>query len=77
MYGKHSLAPRRQQPFLYQMLVTICELQERTNVAGRLWSPSLVHDDFMGVTLLKVMWRSGHRLGEVVATSDEVTYLLR
>eukprot|EP00965_Chrysotila_dentata_P128890 4261310-Pleurochrysis_carterae.AAC.4 len=31
----------------------------------------------MGVTLLKVMWRSGHRLGEVVATSDEVTYLLR
>eukprot|EP00965_Chrysotila_dentata_P122773 4057814-Pleurochrysis_carterae.AAC.1 len=31
----------------------------------------------MGLTLLKVMWRSGHRLGEIVRTSDEVTYILR
>eukprot|EP00965_Chrysotila_dentata_P201419 6180557-Pleurochrysis_carterae.AAC.1 len=23
------------------------------------------------------MWRSGHRLGEILRTSDEVTYLLR
>eukprot|EP00965_Chrysotila_dentata_P157059 5188430-Pleurochrysis_carterae.AAC.2 len=35
------------------------------------------HDTRTGTALLKVMWRSGHRLGEIVETSDEVTYLLR
>eukprot|EP00965_Chrysotila_dentata_P023800 788386-Pleurochrysis_carterae.AAC.2 len=26
VYGKHALAPRRQQPFLYKMLQAICAL---------------------------------------------------
>eukprot|EP00965_Chrysotila_dentata_P096307 3182775-Pleurochrysis_carterae.AAC.1 len=71
VYGKDALAPRRQQPFLYKMLQRLCDLPEPTVINGERWSPSTNHDNFMGVTLLKVMWRSGHRLGEIVRTSDE------
>eukprot|EP00965_Chrysotila_dentata_P123705 4089367-Pleurochrysis_carterae.AAC.1 len=64
-YGKHALAPRRQQPFLYKMLVRICELPHHTRIVGHPWSLAAVRDNFIGLTLLKVMWRSGHRLGEI------------
>eukprot|EP00965_Chrysotila_dentata_P098944 3272471-Pleurochrysis_carterae.AAC.1 len=59
------------------MLSDICEMPEDTLVNGQPWRPSSDHDNFMGLVLLKVMWRSGHRLGEVVRTSDEVTFILR
>eukprot|EP00965_Chrysotila_dentata_P015317 506739-Pleurochrysis_carterae.AAC.1 len=71
VYGKHALAPRRQQPFLYKMLQAVCALQPSSHVDGRQWDPASSHDNFIGVTLLKVMWRSGHRLGEIVRTSHE------
>eukprot|EP00965_Chrysotila_dentata_P023187 768587-Pleurochrysis_carterae.AAC.1 len=67
MHGKEDTAPRRRQPFLYKMLETLCA---KNNGATD-------HDTIMGTTLLKVMWRSGHRLGEIVKSSDEVTYMLR
>eukprot|EP00965_Chrysotila_dentata_P003225 104735-Pleurochrysis_carterae.AAC.1 len=53
VYGKDALAPRRQQPFLYAMLLRICNLPGETVVNGKQWSPATDHDNFMGLTLLK------------------------
>eukprot|EP00965_Chrysotila_dentata_P019725 654351-Pleurochrysis_carterae.AAC.1 len=77
VYGKDVLSPRPRQPFLFSMLRRICELRCHTIVAGVAWEP--VADDLnrIGLTLLKVMWQTGHRLGEVVRTSDELTYFVR
>eukprot|EP00965_Chrysotila_dentata_P066509 2201975-Pleurochrysis_carterae.AAC.1 len=52
-HGKETTAPRRRQSFLFKMLEAVCA--KNNNATD--------HDTVMGTTLLKVMWRSGHRLG--------------
>eukprot|EP00965_Chrysotila_dentata_P162695 5372303-Pleurochrysis_carterae.AAC.1 len=59
------------------MLKRICALRSSDYIGDEVWNPSLNRLNFVGLTLLKVMWRTGHRLGEAVKTSDEVTYFVR
>eukprot|EP00965_Chrysotila_dentata_P082897 2735348-Pleurochrysis_carterae.AAC.2 len=77
VYGKDVLSPQRRQPFLFAMLRRICELQRHTIVAGVAWEPVADNLNRVGLTPLKVMWRTGHWLEEAVRTSDELTYFVR
>jgi hypothetical protein len=79
VYGVHALAPRRRQPMLpgmwHQIKAAPCNLRLP---CGRTWDPISNHDDRTVLRLGRVLWRSGHRLGEIVgAPSGEVSYLTR
>jgi hypothetical protein len=78
IYGPLSLTPRRRQPILYSMLLRIETIAPGTRISPRVvWQPDthLIH---MFLTTMFVLWRTGHRLGEVVHhPSGEIRYLTR
>eukprot|EP00965_Chrysotila_dentata_P032624 1087048-Pleurochrysis_carterae.AAC.1 len=61
------------------MVQRICNIRDEACIGGRRWEPGLDENriNYIGVMLIKVMWRTGHRFGEVVKTSSELTYFVR
>ena len=59
------------------MLDRVSRLQQGEKVGRHTWNPRGDHVTRTAARLLKVMWRTGHRLGEAVRTSNEVTYFVR
>ena len=76
-YGKAVLAPRRQQPMLFSMVQRVCELRDGRRVGKSVWSRDSDRLTRTAVRILRVGWRTGHRLGECVRTSSELTYFVR
>eukprot|EP00965_Chrysotila_dentata_P159893 5281726-Pleurochrysis_carterae.AAC.3 len=77
VYGKEAISPSLSQPFPFTMLISICALRDADYVGNEVRNPSLNRVNIVGLTLLKVMWRTGHRLGEAVKTSDKLSYFVR
>ena len=86
IYGSQARSPHCWQPMLSSMWRRIEELPAGTPLPGRPpWDPSS-HDDLTLLRLGRVLWRSGHRIGEIVCnaagepnfiTRGCVTYLIR
>ena len=80
VYGVEHLMPGRKQPVTPSMFATIEGLAEGTQLRGRaqVWSPSTRWRDRIILRLGRVLWRTGHRLGEIVAhPSGEINFLTR
>eukprot|EP00965_Chrysotila_dentata_P092384 3049001-Pleurochrysis_carterae.AAC.1 len=61
------------------MVQRICNIRDEECIGGKPWEPGLDENriNYMGVMLIKVMWHTGHRLGEAVKRSSELTYFVR
>lgn len=79
IYGHEALMPGRKQPFTPAMWARIEALSEGFPLPGRRpWSPLNRHRDRNLLRLGRVLWRTGHRLGEIVwHPSGELNYLTR
>jgi len=80
IYGVEHLMPGRKQPITPAMFAKIESLAEGTRLKGRrdAWSPLTRWRDRILLRLGRVLWRTGHRLGEIVFhPSGEVNYLTR
>ena len=79
VYGHEALMPGRKQPFTPAMWSKIEGLTEGQSLAGRTpWSLATNHIDRTVLRLGRVLWRTGHRLGEIVwHPSGEICYLTR
>ena len=80
VHGVEHLMPGRKQPLTPAMWARIEALQEGARLNGRAqpWSPRTRLRDRLLLRLGRMLWRTGHRLGEVVYhPSDEVNYLTR
>ena len=79
IYGVEHLMPGRKQPFTPSMWSRIESLKEGERLQGRSpWSPATRHRDRVILRLGRTLWRSGHRLGEIVAhPSGEINFLTR
>jgi hypothetical protein len=79
IYGVSALMPGRKQPLTPGMWARIEGLAEGQLLAGRApWSPSTRRRDLALLRVGRVLWRTGHRLGEIVAhPSGEINYLTR
>jgi hypothetical protein len=78
-YGEAAVAPQRKEPMLRSMWQRIEDLPEGASLFGRAcWSAQTSHLDRTVLRLGRVLWRTGHRLGEIVTDgSAEPTYLTR
>ena len=79
IYGVEALMPGRKQPFTPAMWARIEGLADGHALAGRApWSPRTSLRDRTLLRLGRVLWRTGHRMGEVVwHPSGEINYLTR
>ena len=79
IYGVEVLMPGRKQPLTPAMWARIEALPEQSSLSGRApWSPRSRHRDRTMLRLGRVLWRTGHRLGEIVAhPSGEINFLTR
>ena len=79
IYGVEHLMPGRKQPLTPDMWARIEHLEDGTPLQGRLpWSPATRHRDRIILRLGRTLWRTGHRLGEVVwHPSGEINFLTR
>ena len=79
VYGHEALMPGRKQPFTPAMWSRIEALEEGTPLRGRApWSPATKLRDRNLLRLGRVLWRCGHRLGEIAFhKSGEINYLTR
>ena len=79
IYGVETLMPGRKQPLTPGMWARIEGLSEGNMLTGRApWSPATRHRDWVMLRLGRVLWRTGHRLGEIVAhPSGELNFLTR
>jgi hypothetical protein len=78
VYGTLAMAPRRRQPMTRPMWQRVEALTPGQSLTGR--APWLAnrHDDLTLLRLGRVLWKTGHRLGEIVALSQlEANYLTR
>ena len=79
-YGVEHLMPGRKQPLTPAMFAKIEALRDGAVLRGRrqAWSPSTRWRDSIILRLGRVLWRTGHRLGEIVYhPSGEINYLTR
>ena len=79
IYGVEHLMPGRKQPFTPAMWSRIESLPEGHRLPGRSpWSPRGRFRDRTILRLGRVLWRTGHRMGEIVFhPSGEINYLTR
>lgn len=79
IYGVETLMPGRKQPLTPNMWRRIEDLTEGQHLPGRApWSPANRHRDQCILRIGRVLWRTGHRLGEIVAhPSGELNFLTR
>jgi len=74
-----ATAPRRRNPMLREMWRSIEALREGQPLRDRVpWSPATRLLDRTVLRLGRLLWRCGHRLGEIVASADgAISYLTR
>ena len=79
IYGVSHLMPGRKQPFTPDMWARIEAMPDQLPLQGRApWSPSTRHRDRIILRLGRTLWRTGHRLGEIIAhPSGETNFLTR
>ena len=80
IYGVEHLMPGRKQPLTPAMFAKIEALPDGAVLRGRrqAWSPSTCWRDSIILRLGRVLWRTGHRLGEIIYhPSGEINYLTR
>ena len=79
IYGVEHLMPGRKQPFTPAMWSKIESLPDGHSLAGRaVWSPKHRLRDRTILRLGRVLWRTGHRMGEIVFhPSGEINFLTR
>jgi hypothetical protein len=79
IYGVEVLMPGRKQPLLPSMWARIEALHEGASLNGRAaWSPSRRLRDRTLLRLGRVLWRTGHRMGEIVwHKSGEINFITR
>ena len=79
VHGVLKSAPKRRNPMLREMWHQIEALGEGRTLAGRAcWSPATRHLDRTVLRLGRVLWRCGHRLGEICSSADgSISYLTR
>ena len=77
-HGTLKLMPNKRQAMLPSMWKSIEQLQEGTRLPGRreAWSPRTRHRDKYLLRIGRVLWRTGHRIGELCAGGED-TYLTR
>ena len=80
IYGVEHLMPGRKQPMTPAIWDKIQALPEGQRLGSRraLWSPLTQWRDRILLRLGRVLWRTGHRLGEIVAhPSGEINFITR
>ncbi|MGA1354914.1 MAG: hypothetical protein ACO32I_09100, partial [Candidatus Limnocylindrus sp.] len=78
VYGTLALAPRRRQPMTRSLWAKVEALRNGQPLRGRApWMQTQQHIDTVGIRLGRVLSATAHRLGEIVAYSDEISYLTR
>ena len=79
-YGAVAAAPKRRQPFTREMWARIEALKEGERLSGRApWSPRTCRLDRTVLALGRLLWRTGHRLGEITGSGelDNLNFLTR
>lgn len=78
IYGTLALTPRRRQPMTRSLWAKVESLAIGQPLAGRTpWMSAFARLDRMGLRLGRVLAATAHRLGEIVAYSEEISYLTR
>ena len=80
IYGVEHLMPGRKQPMTPAIWAKVTQLPEGSKVGSRrlAWAPQTRWRDRIILRLGRVLWRTGHRLGEIVAhPSGEINFLTR
>ena len=76
-YGTMVLAPRRREPIRFSMLLAILRIAPGTRMGRLVWDPERDHVTRMFIAIMLVLWRTGHRVGEVVRhPSGLLVYLI-
>jgi hypothetical protein len=79
-YGGVASAPHRRQPMSREIWAAIEGLREGAQLPGRQpWSPKCRRRDAAILGLGRVLWRSGHRVGEITGSGrlDDINFLTR
>ena len=79
-HGTLKLMPNKRQAMLPSMWRSVEQLKEGTRLPGRreVWSPRTRHRDRCLLRIGRVLWRTGHRIGEICGhPSGEILYLTR
>jgi hypothetical protein len=78
IYGPLALAKGKRQPITRPMWAKVEALEKGRPMAGRRPWMAKPHDDATVLRLGRVLWKTGHRLGEIVEYSaTEANYLTR
>ena len=78
VYGTLAMAPRRRQPMTRPMWRKVESVTPGQQLPGRAPWMTNRHDDTTILRLGRFLWKTGHRLGEIVSLSSlEANYLTR